>query len=223
MRGTCQPRPQTDRIADHVVGRACEGDPDCGGGQCAASAPLGTAFPGNYCTGRCLADADCGAGGACLVLPDSSEAGTCYARCDQDSDCTRHGYRCWPISNDFSACYPAPLDLPDGVVGRSCTRDLDCGGAAGSCMTELPYGTFSGYEVVPAPDGYCSEDCSHDSQCGVGGQCISHNAGGGSCLAICHEQSDCRDGYTCFPHGRDNDDERVCAPVISGDVDGGAN
>jgi hypothetical protein len=216
LAGTCQPKPATNKLAAGVAGQACEFDADCEGGQCAAAAPLGTVYPGNYCTGRCFADADCGQGGACLVLSGGSEAGRCFEHCDADSDCTRDGYRCWPLSPGFNACYPAPASLPDQIVGSACASDSDCGGIPGTCAASLPFGNFFEYKDVAAPGGYCTLPCSLDSLCGTTGQCISAGVTGGTCLSRCTTASDCRDGYTCFAHERaQNDDDKVCIPLSS--------
>jgi hypothetical protein len=215
--GTCQPRAPTGRLADALVGSACAGAADCEGGSCESTTPLGMKFPDNYCTARCDDDSQCGTGGACLVSKGSADAGWCFARCESDDDCTREGYRCREINPGFRGCYPAPRPLPDGIAGRACGLDEDCGAAANSCANELPYGTFSAYELVAAPGGYCTQRCSLDADCGAAAQCISHGAQGGMCLAVCELTSDCREGYVCFPHGRNiTKDERVCVPRSAG-------
>jgi hypothetical protein len=209
--GSCQPRSPIRRLASGVVGRTCVSDADCAGGRCAASSPLGPAYPGNYCTARCFEDEDCGVGGACLVFEGSSEPGHCFESCGADADCTREQYRCLQLRPGFDACYPAPRALPDHMAGKACDSDAACGGVLKSCVHELPYGTFSAYEPVPAPGGYCTQDCSLDDQCGAGAQCISHGVMGGMCLATCNEAMDCREGYECVAHGRANNlHERVC-------------
>jgi hypothetical protein len=214
LSGTCQPLPKTGKLGDRVAGRTCEEDADCEGGSCAPASPLGKPFPGNYCTGRCLEDSDCGAGGACLVARASADAGYCYERCESDLDCARRGYRCVEVGAEFFACFPAPETLDDGVSGKSCSEDVDCGSGA-SCAKELPFGSLSAYEVVPAPGGYCTQECSRDLECGAGGQCISRGLQGGMCLGNCDAMSDCRDGYSCIPHGRNGDDgKQVCIPLI---------
>ncbi|HEY2736407.1 MAG TPA: hypothetical protein VGI70_20550, partial [Polyangiales bacterium] len=119
--GQCRPKPATMSVGDGAVGLACASDADCQGGECAAASPLGPVFPGNYCSGRCLEDAQCGAGGACLVLSGSADAGHCYQTCSADSDCVRDGYRCWTLGPDFQACYPAQQPLPDHVAGSACS------------------------------------------------------------------------------------------------------
>lgn len=213
--GTCQPMPRTGRLADGVAGLSCVGDADCEGGRCAAASPVGKAFPGNYCTGRCLRDEECGLGGACLSVAGSADAGYCYETCQADRDCARAGYRCVRLREDFSACYPAPESLADDVAGQACESDRDCGGGSAGCAIELPFKNAS-FEVGPAPGGYCTQECSVDAECGASGQCISRGAQGGMCLRRCELPSDCRAGYSCIPHGRDlNLTDRVCMPFES--------
>ncbi|HKP56175.1 MAG TPA: hypothetical protein VJV78_05635 [Polyangiales bacterium] len=209
--GTCQPKPEIRALASGVVGRTCVSEADCAGGRCAATSPLGPAFPGNYCTARCFEDAQCGVGGACLVFEGSADPGHCFERCSSDSDCTREHYRCVEIHPGLDACYPAPRTFPDHTTGKACDSDAACGGVAKSCVDELPFGTFSAYEPVAAPGGYCTQECALDTQCGAGAQCITRGVMGGLCLASCTQTSDCREGYQCLPHTRSNNlTERVC-------------
>jgi hypothetical protein len=212
--GTCQPQPETGRLADGAAGRTCTSDADCKGGQCDATSTLGTRLPGNYCTARCLEDSQCGAGGACLLFSGSSDAGHCFARCASNLDCARDGYSCRLVGPGFRACYPAPDPLPDNTAGKACSADADCGGGDHTCASELPFGSFASYEIVPAPNGYCTQECALDSDCGAGAQCISRGVQGGMCLAKCSAMMECRDGYSCLAHGRDlNEQDRVCIPA----------
>ncbi len=213
VRGTCQPQPATGKLSDGRVGESCSTDDDCPGGQCAATSQIGTAFPGNYCTARCLDDEACGAGGACLVFVGSGEAGYCYKPCFSDAECTRDHYRCVNIGPNFDACYPAPTPLPDHSAGQPCSSDSDCGGAQGSCVSELPAFAFNGDGTSPTPGGYCTQVCSRDEECGADGQCIWQGTTGGLCMGVCTAATGCRDGYRCWQHGRDLNDESVCVPA----------
>jgi hypothetical protein len=207
LAGQCRPKPATSTVGDGAVGLACVSDADCKGGQCAASSPLGPEFPGHYCTGRCLEDAQCGAGGVCLVLIGSADAGHCYQACSSDADCTRDPYRCWTLAPNFQACYPAQRALPDHTAGNACSSDHDCADVKNACASMLPADDFA------APGGYCTQACSLDAQCGAGAQCISRGFSGGTCLGSCATASDCRAGYLCWAHGRDhNETDRVCIP-----------
>lgn len=216
LSGSCQPKAKADQLEDGVAGKSCASDAQCAGGQCLQTAPLGMVLPGNYCSGRCYEDSQCGSGGACLLLDGSGELGFCYRSCSEDADCARERYRCQLLGPNFHGCYPAPDDLPDYTSGKACDADSDCGGIPDSCRRELPFGSLASFEVVAAPGGYCSQECSLDRQCGAGGQCISRGIEGGLCLANCNEPSDCREGYTCIIHGRDGKDDKVCAPLTNG-------
>jgi hypothetical protein len=214
LSGTCQPKPPADQLADGVVGQTCSSDSACQGGECLKTSPLGPAFPGSYCSGRCSMDSQCGAGGACLVFANSADAGHCYARCESDDDCTRQGYRCRELGTDFDACYPAPTSLPDNTAGNACSSDLDCGAGKDSCAIQLPFANLLGDGTVPAPGGYCTQDCSLDADCGAGGRCVSGGVTGGKCLATCETNDDCRAGYTCIADGRDHGEvANVCIPA----------
>ncbi len=211
--GGCHPRRRLAEVARDVVGAACASDTDCAGGTCRVDTPIGTPFPGRYCSARCTEDAQCGASGACLLDHGSAEPGHCFLRCEDDGDCAREGYRCRAIAPDFRACYPAPRALPDRTAGLPCKADSACGGGANTCFDELPFGSFSTFDVVPAPGGYCSLECALDADCGAGAQCIANSFLGGMCLANCDSEEDCRDGYRCVAHHRDADpNAMVCAP-----------
>lgn len=211
--GSCEPMQAAEQLGDRVAGRACASDGDCLGGSCASTSPVGAAYPGNYCTGRCWADSDCGEGGGCIAPAATSSAGWCYETCSADTDCDRSGYRCMQLSPSFKGCFPAPKPLEDGTTGKACKSDDDCGGQSGTCVTELPFGTFSGYEDIAAPGGYCTLKCSLDSECGTGAQCVSHLSKGGLCLKQCATRADCREGYGCELHGKYNmPEDKACVP-----------
>jgi hypothetical protein len=95
------------RLADGIVGKACETNPDCGTGSCQKTiAVVNTPYPGGYCSGRCLSDDACGANGVCVpgIL---GAVGSCFLRCDEASGCKREGYRCRVVSN-VGRCVAAP-------------------------------------------------------------------------------------------------------------------
>jgi hypothetical protein len=200
---TCVPIPATDHPADGVVGQACKADGDCEGGRCLTTqweSAGGEALPGGYCSGRCLEDAQCGAGAFCGHGLPGPLTGNCQRSCKSDADCARDGYRCRGV-----ACVPAADPLPDGKVGKACKDDADCGDRRGSCAAALPadgiYSTTR--ERWPAPGGYCTSTCLDSSDCGAGGVCLlqalDDNAASTVCYARCSSQDDCRDGYSCRP------------------------
>jgi hypothetical protein len=191
---TCQPAPETDKLEDGVVGSMCAADGDCGDGRCLRMSNAAS-YPGGYCSGRCLQDADCGATGSCTAGL-AGGAGSCFLRCASDSDCKREGYRCRVSAAMVMQCVPGAARLPDDVVGRSCSADPDCGNAAMSCGMRL--GRYA------APGGYCTQRCVNASDCGRGGVCVGSRGGStpsGTCYKACADVSECREGYTCGPAG----------------------
>jgi hypothetical protein len=213
--GSCQPLPKTDTLGNGASGAACARDADCKGGHCAAESPLGGVFPGNYCTGTCDGNADCGDGGACLLLTGGTRAGQCFQACSTDADCARDQYRCRELNDGFNACYPAPPPLADNTAGSACAGDADCGGTLGSCATRLPFIDYFTDSEGPAPGGYCTEPCLLHSDCGAGGLCISRGMMGGLCLASCTSMTDCRAGYTCRVLSYRKDNAQVCVLTVT--------
>lgn len=214
--GSCRPARAVGQLADGVAGRACSDDAACSGGQCAHTTLLGTTYPGNYCTATCYLDEQCGQTGVCLWPKGSVDPGYCLQRCETQDDCTRDGYRCWQLGDGertLRACYPGATPLPDHTAGKPCESQSDCGAEHATCEKELPYAGLTTNELVPAPDGYCTQHCALDLECGAGSQCVNYGTQGGICLANCTQSSDCRSGYTCYLHGRDHDPEAsVCIP-----------
>jgi hypothetical protein len=89
-----------------------------------------------------------------------------------------------------------PEGMGDGRVGEACEANTDCGGipsSAPNCMTDI-----MGY--VEFPGGYCSADCTSDSDCGDTdeGTCINAYIMT-LCLKNCTESSQCRtdEDYEC--------------------------
>lgn len=207
------------RLPDGIVGSACSSASECGNGSCMQTIPVvNLAYPGGYCTGRCSRDADCGEHGVCVPGLLGS-AGSCYLGCDETQGCARDGYRCRVVSN-VGRCIAAPPPLGDHVVGNACTSDVDCGGAAMSCLSML------GSQVTPG--GYCSQSCAINEDCGAGGVCINGinivTINSGRCLQTCTEASDCRDGYDCSPLGGVSiqGGPAACTPAVA-ERDAGAN
>jgi hypothetical protein len=229
---TCRPAPATDQLGDDVAGKMCSEAADCSGGEC-LTMRQGLAgsyeLPGGYCSGACLEDAHCGAGGVCLAALLGG-AGSCYEGCDTDVDCTRDGYRCRPLLGETRGCNVAADPLPDGTVGKMCSADADCGGGTDTCANALPQAGLPGAlgATDAAPGGYCSQPCLEDVDCGANGACIG-GALGGSCFVKCSTGTDCRTGYVCEdravmmlgPDAGTPEPLLVCAPVPVVDEDGG--
>lgn len=202
---TCRPAPPTDQLADNVAGVPCAMDTECGDGVCFTTLLNGDPFPGGYCSGACLMDSHCGAGGVCWR--QGAAAGRCYDSCAADPDCTRDGYRCRAIE-DLMGCLPTPDPLPDNMTGIACASDADCGGAADSCALMLP---AAGGGEVAAPGGYCTIACEIDLDCGAGGVCVVTRVGG-RCFDPCAMASECREGYVCGERGGMAMPSIVCTP-----------
>jgi hypothetical protein len=84
---------------------------------------------------------------------------------------------------------------PDGIVGDPCSTSGDCSGVPGSgrmCLTDV-------FGMMTMPGGYCSADCTSDSDCGSLGDCVDFFGYGSYCLRTCSSPPDCRtsEGYTC--------------------------
>ena len=218
--GSCRPKGlvgSVDNLADGVAGKACQAAADCEGGQgaiCASKNLTGTSYPGNYCTGRCYEDAQCGQGASCAWPHGSVDAGYCLQTCTTHADCTRAGYRCWEIGDGariLHACYPGAV--PISTTGHACKQDTECGPAPARCAAELPYAGLVTNELVTAPAGYCTQRCALDEECGSNAQCINYGTRGGICLVRCTPSAACRAGYECIPHSRDADPAAtVCIP-----------
>ena len=207
---TCLPVPATDQLDDEVAGAVCETGADCGDGTCltmrvGAFGQPGATLPGGYCTGDCLQDSECGGGGVCLSSGAQGVAGSCYRACANDADCGREGYRCRTLAEDVHGCDVAPDPLADDTAGAACESDDDCGGTQGACRSTVP-GSGLGAGGVAAPNGYCTQACTEDSDCGAGGVCVVSGGfgglgGSGLCYRPCESAGDCRGGYMCEERG----------------------
>lgn len=215
-------------LPDKTAGKTCEADGDCATGMCLTSIPgsFGSAAmdaPGGYCSATCTTNTDCGEGGVCSgAFPGFGGAaatpGRCMQSCESAEDC-RDGYRCVnalgmaPSGNPMdptaallgpNACQPTPATtkLTDGVTGKACAEDKECG--QGRCAKSEMMMTY--------PDGYCTGACLQDADCGAGGSCTlpAIGSGAGSCYSSCQTNgdSDCRKGYRC----RTNGSRRQCIP-----------
>ena len=95
------------------------------------------------------------------------------------------------VAGFLIACvdYGIERDDPDEgpVVGRACEVGDDCGEE------------FECY--LNAPGGYCllSRDCMEDAECPSSAVCAPRmlSARPGTCLRICEDAGDCREGYIC--------------------------
>jgi hypothetical protein len=193
---TCQPLPVPDLLAADEAGKHCTEDSECGDGYCQQAADN----HGGVCTGLCIADENCGAGGVCVRGVYGSR-GTCSEACETDADCQndQRGWGCGPEKR----CVPEADPLP--AVGEPCNPKADptdCG--VGSCRTE-------GLSGEKYPGGYCIGNCDEDADCGALGVCIN----GLTCLRSCSSDDDCRPEYKCQIHPQatgDSKQDLVCFP-----------
>jgi hypothetical protein len=221
--------PTITPLGDEVAGDPCMSSTDCGGATCATQVPGATMIlqadaPGGYCTGPCMNDAHCGAGGACVGALAGLN-GQCFARCMTAEDC-RDEYTCTMPQTLLgvmipSTCRPKPstVQLGDDVAGKACTTAEDCSGGMCAMMRGIP-----GVASTPLPGGYCTGDCTEDSHCGGNGVCspplIPVQGLTGACYQGCSSDSDCeRDGYRCRDIGMG---KRGCDPFADPLPDGNA-
>ena len=215
LTSTCRPAPPTDQLTDNVAGIACAGDAECGDGVCLTMRLNNEPYPGGYCSGACLTDAHCGAGGVCVSF-GTAITGRCYDTCAADPDCTRDGYRCRPLNGTASGCLPTPDPLPDNTAGLPCASDAECANVMGACAQMLP---ASGGGAVAAPGGYCTNSCEIDADCGAAGLCVTTFDGDSLCFQPC-TGTECREGYVCAPRGFADPQPTVCTPL---EPDGGVD
>jgi hypothetical protein len=72
------------------------------------------------------------------------------------------------------------------TVGDPCTTAADCGNAL--CINR-----------EHTPGGYCSRQCTSDTDCPSGTTCVQDGAANGvnACFRVCAAEQDCRRGYVC--------------------------
>ena len=161
-----------------VVGDTCASITDCAGGADGFCIDESQGFTDGYCSVQCTDDAACGAGNHC-----SQQFGVCLDGCAADTDC-RAGFVCGDGDGDaINECFPGSNG--PGVTGDVCAADADCSGGVGAfCITD-----DQGFT-----DGYCSDQCTDDTDCAAGSHCSQQF---GFCLDDCASDAECRTGYAC--------------------------
>ncbi|MFT3922854.1 MAG: hypothetical protein QM778_09995 [Myxococcales bacterium] len=193
---TCQPLPTPDTLGPNQTGARCGEDADCGDGYCKQASDK----RGGYCSGLCIADANCGQGGVC-IRGIYGARGSCEEACQTDADCQNDqmGWGCGPDKLCVRKAEPLPS------VGEPCSsasEEDDCG--SGSCRTQ-------GLSGETYPGGYCIGSCNDDNDCGALGVCINEL----TCLRSCQDDTDCRPEYKCQVHPQatgDSRDDLICFP-----------
>lgn len=169
-----------------AVGTTCMDTNECAGGFdafCIDDAASG--WSDGYCTQSCTSNSDCTMGSHCGFFNQNGE-GVCLSDCTADTDC-RGGtstYFCGDADGD-SVAECAPGGSGSGQIGEGCATLADCAGGAGALCISEDQG-FLG--------GYCSDQCTSDSDCATGSHC---SAQFGVCVEDCTMDSDCRMGYIC--------------------------
>lgn len=194
-------------LPDCIAGEGCQA-----GAQCTDWDQNGV----NECLPPCEGSGHC----PTPFEPRCEPSGTCGG-CASADDCARFGDR--PLCGDDGTCVAcrSDADCPaggtcrasdagpvcggrgdgSGAAGTPCADGTDC--ASGTCATEA--GGFRG--------GYClGSSCAADGDCAAGEHCSE--VGGGSCLADCRADAECRDGYGCVDADRDRATE--CWPSGTG-------
>ena len=168
------------------TGASCDVNADCEDGTCLD----GEDFPRGFCSSECDTTFDCATDTICLEHDDSN---FCAPECDSAADC-RAGYACVETDEGLSACGPIPDEPETGGApdGAPCEGDDDCAG--GSCI--------DGDGWV---DGYCTTtqcedrtDCARGEDDNLDNRCYRSRQGP-FCVRMCGSDSDCREGYECFP------------------------
>jgi hypothetical protein len=105
--------PGAEPLADGIVGSACASDEECGGAAMSCITMNGDrVLPGGYCSGGCVEDIDCGAGGICIGSFAGAGTGFCYLSCASVADC-REGYVCESVGfAAMGASGPTACTLP---------------------------------------------------------------------------------------------------------------
>jgi hypothetical protein len=116
-------------LPDGVVGTPCTNATPCEPGECATNINFLEPFPNGYCTGKCLADSDCGSGGICYKDPITALGGLegrCLLGCSSSASC-RSGQVCRvsPIIDSKSYCLPPAANTVDaGGTDAGVTNDI---------------------------------------------------------------------------------------------------
>lgn len=119
----------------------------------------------------------------------------CLRPCQADTDCPAQE-KCL-VERGEGTCVPTEWgheDTPLKPVGGVCSANAEC--ATGLCDTA-------------SPGGYCTAQCTTDSQCGSNGKCLAGTKSS-LCLAKCTSSSYCRTGYSCVQ--LTSDPTTVCFP-----------
>jgi hypothetical protein len=182
-------------------GNACERAADCRSGRCFT---VREGYPAGMCTTlRCEQFGDPCQGQGTVCAAQVTFGSLCTVACSNNADC-RDGYACDLDAVDDPAV-GACLPIPEGVLGPDgdpCGRRNDC--ASLFCQPAPDY-----------PGGHCTTfGCAEDSDCEGSPEavmCLPALTGTSTCVRVCEDAGDCRDGYVCLPGP---DGRSFCAPNV---------
>ena len=164
-----------------VIGGQCSDTNPCNSTQtCNAATGKcetgGTPGPGNQC-GTCTADAECGAGGACIQLGADK---VCASTCENNGACDA-GFQCVAFGS-VKACVPGKFECGGCLTSDACPEGQHCNGDKLECAT--------------TPD-QCGS-CLTDGDCGSGKRCYG-KAASKFCVPECTDT--CPANGTCTDLG----------------------
>lgn len=176
-----------------TIGRACTAPTDCGTDPTAQCVNDPDFVPGGYCTQTCnpMATDSCPTGSQCVNLGPGRAF--CILECDPTvttRQCGgRQGYGCTQDPMLSGLCFGGCVDSTDCPMGLMCDP---AGGqlTSGACYT---------------PGVHNGVACTADTQCGMGGACLTEDGNGwpgGTCtLPGCDAVNDmgCGMGEQCIP------------------------
>lgn len=186
-------------IGAGAVGDPCMTTADCAGGDLAVCLKeLTNGASGGYCAiSLCGMANPCPMGSHCAF---EDEVPTCVKDCTpMGNDCRATGYACYNGDSDAGGtneCWIAGTG--NAAIGDACQATSDCGGGAFNFCFNV------------WPDGYCTADCSPETNymCPMGASCVDFGGDFARCLDTCNDNGDCRNGYTCT--NVDNDGTMEC-------------
>ena len=197
-----------DTVKAAPVGSPCVADLDCDSKFCSIFAK-GTCSVGGAV---CLTDGECGAAGPCNIPKDGSlDKGTCSATCDTNKNCPTGGFCVGSVATGSGTCAAKCMGPGD---------DASCGGVPGlSCLFGQPLvtpmgATSPGYGCAPRPVGSAGADCTSNTDCSKGTNCIVNSQGNGGFCATACDTDPCPFGAVCTDLGI-----KMCQRMCSLDAD----
>jgi hypothetical protein len=131
---TCGESLGTVQLANGTVGKACSTNDMCAPGECITSLNIALALPAGYCTGKCLSDDQCGAGGVCYKDLGSAFfklEGRCLLACSGSASGCRAGQECrssQALLDSKTYCLPPAPDAGAPAVDAGTDAAVSAGG-----------------------------------------------------------------------------------------------